>query len=140
MSRLALIGLALAIVVAGTGNKAWAQRDAGAKIRGDYRSFWDPAFKTNPGRVVASPRTTPPGTSYRSFSYEPGVLSGRPGIDAIQRVPVQQLRTPASAGRGYRNFSYTPQVNQRLSGMGPATKRVSPWMYPKSDPRRYGPY
>ncbi|MFO0915890.1 MAG: hypothetical protein U0795_23225 [Pirellulales bacterium] len=199
MSRWSVIGLSIAIALSGV-SAAWAQRDAGAKMRGDYRSFWDPAYNRGSARPVYRPADSFPVvresvSGYRSFSYapvlpRPGDLvavaaSGVPLMDG-QRVvgslpggtqfqvkkvtkgwlatvvqidgrdqtgwvwhenvqPIESLRRPEAA-RGipspsvYRSFSYEPQAIAVPRNVLRPSQNRDPWMYPKTDRRRFSPY
>ena len=69
MFRYVSIGLVALVVTWGMSTKAFAQRDSGAKARGDTASFWDPKYQRSPTSAnVVAPRIT---QGYRSYSYEP---------------------------------------------------------------------
>jgi hypothetical protein len=71
MSRLLFIGLVGIMIVGSWGGNALAQRDAGAKARGDMRSFWDPSYRRSGGQSFYYQPARPSAESYRSFSYQP---------------------------------------------------------------------
>lgn len=100
---------------------AYAQRDAGAKARGEIGAgFWNSSSQSRsyyPSRVETR----------RSFSYQP--------IEAVvDRVPADGAAAQPQAAR--RSFSYEPSYRS-YRGYGSATK--APWQYLKTDPRRYQP-
>src|SRR5690606_31108751 len=99
MSKTILAGL-LAVAVAGGAwvGEAMGQRDAGAKVRGEFgtgywgqgsaaqRSFTRPSY----GPVYSGPASAVPGVeSYRSFSYEP--LAIAVGDEVTIQVPQANL-------------------------------------------------
>lgn len=87
MKRLVIAGLVAVTMTGLWAGAAWAQRDAGAKARGDMRSFWDPGYRRSANTwsyFRSDSRPVSPATEgYRSFSYEPI------GIRAGDRVVVQ---------------------------------------------------
>jgi hypothetical protein len=55
---------------------AMAQRDAGAKARGEVGTgFWNPMYRPSRNRTFFYQPTRPSGESYRSFSYQPMNIS-----------------------------------------------------------------
>lgn len=147
MFRYVSIGLAVLVVTWGMTTPAFAQRDSGAKARGDTESFWDPKYKRSPTSAnVVAPRMT---RGYRSYSYEPSapaVQLRRPSRQPLlrglfgrrsftNRAAVSQ--TP-NVDRGYRSFSFEPNVQgTSTSSVNRRERDREPWQYPKTDPRRY---
>lgn len=76
MNRLLSIGLAVAIVV-GASSVALAQRDIGAKFRGEFgQGFWNSSAQTSRPTAYYQPAQPAP-ESYRTYSYEPlGINTG----------------------------------------------------------------
>ncbi|RIK74664.1 MAG: hypothetical protein DCC68_22680 [Planctomycetota bacterium] len=113
---------------------AFAQRDAGAKVRGESGSdFW--SSKPRPRSI---PRYSD--EMRRSFSYEPAATPeatqsgaschcGTTGPAASERAATQPQDVR-------RSFSYDPGYRSTRSKAAP---RNEPWHYPKTDPRRYRP-
>jgi len=71
MSKSISIGLVVAMMSGVWAADASAQRDAGAKARGDMRSFWDPGYRRSGGRTAFYQPAQPRTETYRRFSYEP---------------------------------------------------------------------
>jgi hypothetical protein len=147
MSRYVSIGLVALVVTWGMSTKAFAQRDSGAKARGDTAGFWDSKYNRSPtGSSVVAPSTT---QGYRSFSYEPSTLAVRSqpqrssrqpllrGIfgrrSSANRVVVDQAQT---INRGYRSFSFEPSA-QSTTRVNRGQQASELWRYQKTDPRRY---
>lgn len=88
MKRLMFVGLGAAVLAGGLSEVSFAQRDAGAKARGEIGTgFWNsgggraysgPSFQYQPGPVQSyRSYSYTPAESYRSFSYEPvGIAPG----------------------------------------------------------------
>ena len=145
MFRYVSIGLAVLVVTWGMTTPAFAQRDSGAKARGDTESFWDPKYKRSPTSAnVVAPRMT---QGYRSYSYEPSapaVQLRRPSRQPLlRRLFGQRLSTNRAAvnqgpsvNRGYRSFSFEPN-RQGTSSMNRSERNRELWRYQKTDPRRY---
>ncbi len=138
---------ALVVLFAGatilTGNVAFGQRDAGAKIRGDYgtgpngyargrtQSTWQggyrPTYRVMPRFVpeiqvpmtVPAPQVARAPTGRRAFSLEPG-------------VEAQPTQRPQPAVRYYQ-----PQPQWFGVPQGTRSNRTPSYMYQKTDPRRY---
>jgi hypothetical protein len=71
MVRLLLIGVLVSFLSGFANTEALAQRDGGAKARGDSRNFWDPSYRRSAGDSFEYRPQRPSVESYRSFSYEP---------------------------------------------------------------------
>ncbi len=143
-----LVFTAAAIMVATlTTPNAFAQRDAGAKARGDMTNFWGPHNERTSSRGSASVRRMrvmpSAGESYRRFSYVPAAPS--PGaVDSTAQGKAQSMQISAgdvqssavaAQPQQYRRFSYQPRSvsSQRNQVANP------PWKYLKMDPRRHTP-
>ncbi len=84
MLRVMLVGL-LAIVASGmSSSDALAQRDAGAKARGDQRAFWDSGSRGYRGEAFSFRVRRADAEPTRRFSYEPM------GIEPGEMVTVSQ--------------------------------------------------
>jgi hypothetical protein len=148
MSRLLLVGLVVAMMSCFLATDSFAQRDAGAKARGDNEGFWDSRYNRSPARTLTvAPRTT---QGYRSFSYEPGTQSvwlqprryyRQPMLRGFfgRRLYVNRAFTGQSQGvnRGYRSFSYEPQQAQGQGSVNRGQSSRELWRYQKTNPRRY---
>jgi len=100
---------------------AYAQRDAGAKARGEFGAgFWD----SNPQSRSYYPSRV---ETRRSFSYQPTEA-------VMDRVPAGVAAAQPQAAR--RSFSYEPSYR---SNRGYGSPKKAPWQYLKTDPRRYQP-
>jgi hypothetical protein len=87
MSRFLLVGMVLTAFW-GVGADALAQRDAGAKARGDMRGFWDQGSSRS-ARPSFYYQPAPAADGYRSFSYEPMAIA--PGDEVTVNVAEANL-------------------------------------------------
>lgn len=72
MSRLLLMGLLGAMMSGVWTTEAIAQRDAGAKARGEVGTgFWNPMYRRSRSGSYSFRPARPRAESYRSFSYQP---------------------------------------------------------------------
>jgi hypothetical protein len=136
-SKLITAGLLLALGVSSV-PVAWAQRDAAAKIRGDYgirsntpsrgRSrryvyrYSAPTYLTAPRMVTpapASPEVAQAPTQRRAFSYAPSTE----GQAAAGSAPAAQYYEPAP------RYNSAPSVRR--------SSRTPAFLLPKTDPRRF---
>ena len=117
--------MAVAVVGLLLGSEALAQRDAGAKARGEYgKGFWSSgsnrrATSTVPRRMMSPTRPTysiaesPAAESYRSFSYEPAPEATN-GATNSEEAPVEVSAAPTPCPTAptvtYRRYSYEPAV------------------------------
>ena len=102
--------MAVAVVGLLLGSEALAQRDAGAKARGEYgKGFWSSgsnrrATSTVPRRMMTPTRSTnsiaetPAAESYRSFSYEPAPEATNEATNA-KEAPVEVSAAPTPTNR-----------------------------------------
>ena len=152
MSTLKKASMLLAVAVAMSATTAFAQRDAGAKMSGQFGTgFWarsSPTYRWTPSYVTPAPviaRTAPvtqapqvasTATDRRSFSVEPS--AGVPAAGCVVPPAVVAQRAPGER----RSFSYEPAPAafytaprarvMRIGGIMPS------YMLPKTDARRYG--
>jgi hypothetical protein len=108
---------------------AYAQRDAGAKARGEFgTTFSKPTYRPR------SYATTPDETR-QSFSYEPaGTVVPTETVAGCHCGTPQMAAMQPQAAR--RSYSYEPSYRGYPSYRAP---KKAPWQYPKTDPRRYQP-
>lgn len=71
MVRFLLVGFVAAILFPLRATDVMAQRDAGAKARGDMKGFWDPSYRRSWSRSYYYLPPRPRINRYRGFSYEP---------------------------------------------------------------------
>jgi hypothetical protein len=139
----------LTVAVAMSATAAFAQRDAGAKMSGQFGTgFWarsSPTYRWAPSYVAPAPvitRTAPiteaphvAATERRSFSVEPNVAA--PTTNRV--VPPMGIATRATGVR--RSFSYEPGpvYYAQPRAVGPRSGAGMPgYMLPKTDARKYG--
>jgi len=68
---LLLMGIILAVLSSGWTTDGWAQRDVGAKARGEFGTgFWNSKSRQSTGRASYQPAQAST-ESYRRFSYQP---------------------------------------------------------------------
>jgi hypothetical protein len=152
MSTLKKASVLLAVAVAMSATTAFAQRDAGAKMRGEFGTgFWAPStptYRWTPTYVAPAPviTTTAPATQApqvasaptvrRSFSVEPS--AGAPAAACV--VPPSSVAQRAPGVR--RSFSYEPAPPAYYiappAGVTRGGTRMPSYMLPKTDARRYG--
>lgn len=119
MSRSVWIGLLTTVLFGAVSAVAVAQRDAGAKARGDMRGFWDqrPAVS----RVYRGPvfyQPAPATEGYRRFSYEP-VAIGRGDTVVVDVDRAKLMSGPNQVGtlaKG-REFQVTRVINGWLGAV-----------------------
>lgn len=157
VSLLVLMGLGVM-----TPHQVWAQRDAAAKIRGDFRSFWDPSYPRW-GSSSVTRRSARPQIVYRSYPSVPA-----PGAIAVAppRTVAPQVATPAPAAVAPNDLAAAPQTQARRFSYDPsppmvsaparttpsytyyeaprsrtrAERRLEAWQYPKSEARHWRPF
>lgn len=130
MKNLVLCSTAIVTVaiLAKAATPSYAQRDAGAKARGEFGTgFWN--SKSESGSFSPSRMET-----RRSYSYEPTATVAGYKCDASQVAPAECAAAQPQVGR--RSFSHDPS---RQSFRIYSTPKKAPWQYPKTDPRRYRP-
>ena len=119
MSRLLLIG-AVVVVMSGVWTlDAMAQRDAGAKARGEFGTgFWSQQYQ-RPNRASATyqPRQ-PSGESYRRASHEPiGIRAGDAVVVTGDDVKMMKGTTVVSAVPNGLKFKVTKVSNGWLGAV-----------------------
>ncbi|UUO05631.1 hypothetical protein M4951_19925 [Blastopirellula sp. J2-11] len=136
MKKMFLMALTVAMMAGLSATTAFAQRDAGAKVRGDFgHGFWH-HNSTMMSRATFNYQAAPVLESNRSFSYEPTTNAPAPK-PTVQTDNTAKATNPAPVvnNRTTRRFSYEPTPMVRSYNSVQSHK--SPWQYPKTDPRRY---
>lgn len=116
---------------------AWAQRDAAAKIRGDFRSFWDPSYPKW-GSSSAPRRAARSQVTYRSYTSEPaaGIIDGAPSI--ASQTPTASDATSASAAAPTQSAPDTlaaaPSTDVRRFSYDPSSSVTPPVVTPSAAP------
>lgn len=108
-------------ILLSTPNAAFAQRDAGAKARGEFGTgFWNTKqLPVSRSPLAGNDHRATPATSQASQS------TASYGVNTTAQTTAKccQHTSPPSGGR---------------AGVAKTPKKA-PWQYPKSDPRRYRP-
>lgn len=130
--------VAALVLFVGVSSEALAQRDAGAKIRGEFGTgfysrprsstrsyrYQAPSYtqRVAPSAVIetAPPETAQAPTARRAFSYEPSAEPAAPAV--IAPAPRYYETTPRY---------YSAPRSRRSS-------RTPTYLLPKTDPRRFG--
>lgn len=127
LKKLATFSAAIvAVVVLSFTSPVYAQRDSGAKARGDMNSFWSPKYQSRSycSGVVQT---------RESFSYEPAEAVTGADNAVSEAAPTERSAVqPQIVER--RSFSYEPSYRSNRSYSAP---KKQPWQYQKTDPRRY---
>jgi hypothetical protein len=157
MKWLKFLSMCVAGAVALSAITAFAQRDAGAKIRGEFGTgFWSAPRMTQtynyqvPTYVAPAPtvvRTAPvvpaapsvpqvaqAPTARRAFSFDPGAA-----VTCVPAVtPAPATAPPTQAVR--RSYSYEPTYAPYAAPrwMGRRAAPQPTYLLPKTDPRRFG--
>ncbi|MCC9604389.1 hypothetical protein LOC68_00680 [Blastopirellula sp. JC732] len=151
MKKMFLMALLVALMAGLSTTTAFAQRGAGAKLRGDFgHGFWSrdaaPAY-----RSTMTFQATPMVDANRSFSYEPTVPADnvQPAVPSTEVKPTVRCTDNADVTRRYsyepgqsnagvtRRYSYEPvPMVPSYSYRSVESSRPS-YMYPKTDPRRF---
>jgi hypothetical protein len=152
MKSLKLLSMLVAGAIVLSATAAFAQRDAGAKMRSEFGTgFWStprvtrtytyrvPSYVAPAPMVVraapavpAAPQVAQAPTTRRAFSVEPGAT-----------VTCAPAPTPATAQRApavRRSYSYEPTYVPYAAPqwMGRRAAPQPTYLLPKTDPRRYG--
>lgn len=140
----AVVVTAAVAMVAVLGNAAvsYAQRDAGAKARGEVGvGFWSsPSAQPSFGRSMTS-------ETRRSYSYTPAEKGEESAAPAAKkeshrgcRPSAKSKTTDGSTAQApkatRRSFSYEPSMSGSTN-RGSRNGSKAPWSYQKTDPRRY---
>ena len=136
----ALIAL---VAILANGTVTFAQRDAGAKARGEVGAgFWGSQSGRSSARSYAPSFST---DARRSYSYSPADKgekaapavkdAGRSGCHSAAKNKAADDSVAKAPQKSRRSYSYEPSMR---SGSGSRAKaKKDPWLYPKADPRRY---
>jgi hypothetical protein len=140
----AVVLTATVAMVAVLGNAAvsYAQRDAGAKARGDVGTgFWN-SQSTQPAMGRSMPTE-----ARRSYSYSPSDKgektapaakdAGRCGSQPSVKSKAGDDGTAQAPKATRRAFSYEPAMKAQSGSRNSGTSQKAPWSYQKTDPRRY---
>jgi len=132
MRRLVTTAVMLVLVLT-VGSDAFAQRDAGAKARGDHDGFWSAASSqrgsTNNGRIVRRNRTF--------LMRRVGRIATVPPM--IGLAPASSTPATTSVSTSSSATSVRPSVVSRVrsnSSYSSSTTSKPAWMFQKTDPRR----
>jgi hypothetical protein len=151
MSTLKKVSVLIAVAVAMSATTAFAQRDAGAKMSGQFGTGFyagsTPTYGWTPRYVAPTPaitRTAPltqepqvaqVPTDRRSFSLEPSaVVPANSGCVAPSAAVAQAGPTIR------RSYSYepTPVYTYRAPAYRRGGAQTPSYLLPKTDPRKYG--
>jgi hypothetical protein len=152
MSTLKKASMLLAVAVAMSATTAFAQRDAGAKMSGQFGTgFWARSSRTyrwtpnyvTPAPVITrmapvtqAPQVAAAPTDRRSFSVEPSAGAPAPACVVPPAVVAQRVLGVR------RSFSYepAPAANYYVprAGVTRGGSRMPSYMLPKTDARKYG--
>lgn len=110
LKGIAALSAAIVVTFLSVGSPAYAQRDSGAKARGEFGSgFWQPRYGAREYSPVFV--ETPRSFSYqpqvepgRTYSYEPAPAAAVPSGCGAVAAPVEAARVEAER----RSFSYEP--------------------------------
>jgi hypothetical protein len=153
MKSLKFSSTLVAVAVALTATVAFAQRDAGAKMQGDFGTgFWSTPRMTRMYRVPsyvapaptvvrvapgvpaapAGPQVAQAPSARRAYSLEPGA--------AVTCVPAPTQATAQRTPAVRRSYSYEPSfvpfTAPRWTGRRAAMQPT--YLLPKTDPRKFG--
>lgn len=140
----AVVLTAAVAMVAVLGNAAvlYAQRDAGAKARGEVGAgFWSsPAAQPSFGRSMST-------ETRRSYSYAPSDKGEENAAAAVKKGSHRGCQPSAKSATADNSTAQAPQATRRsfsyepsMSGStNPGSRNGSkaPWSYQRTDPRRY---
>jgi hypothetical protein len=152
MSTLKKASMLVAVALAMSATTAFAQRDAGAKAKGEFGTgFWArsaPTYRwtatyvapapviTRTAPVTQAPQVAMAPTDRRSFSVEPS--AGALAAGCVVPPAVVAQRAPGLR----RSFSYEPApaayYTAPRAGVTRGGSRMPGYMLPKTDARRYG--
>lgn len=139
MKKMFLMALMVALVAGLSTTPAFAQRGAGAKLRGDFgHGFWNHSA-TPSYRSTMSFQATPMVDSNRSFSYEPTAPAApQPAAPSVEKAApaASQPAVNNDSATVTQRFSYEPTPVRTYSYRSVDNHKPT-WMYPKTDSRRY---
>lgn len=130
MSKFVSIGLAF-VMVLGLAGTVLAQRDAGAKARGDFgNGFWN-SRRVNQGVYY---RPVQPTQSYQAYSYEPlGVNRGDAVIVTDEATRLMRGRNVVAKVEKGQEFEVTRIINGWLGAvLKQDGKTVKGWIWHKN--------
>jgi hypothetical protein len=130
------------IAILANGTVTFAQRDSGAKARGEIgKGFWSSNSSRAPFSGGWSTETR------RSFSHAPsgqGEMSApaiknadRRGCNPSVKSKVTDEGEAQAPKATRRAFSYEPKMKARSGSRSSGKSKKEPWSYQKTDPRRY---
>ena len=152
MRSLKLLSMSVAAVLALTATVAFAQRDAGAKMRGEFgtgfhnsgRSATVYSYRAAPvvvwtpaPAVPAAPQVAQAPTARRAFSVEPNAAATATAPCEVPHTAVVPQRSTVR-----RSYSYepTPAYSYGVPAYRRGGVQTPSYMLPKTDPRKYGGY
>ncbi|EAQ78597.1 hypothetical protein [Blastopirellula marina] len=132
MKKMFLLALMAALMAGFATTNAMAERDAGAKARGDFgHGFWNtqvhrPMRVMNYTRVAPQPAAvqTPAPPTVTKAAEQPAAVAQTDNSGVTQRFSYEPTETVNN---------YQPVRNYQSV----QTHHKSPWQYPKTDARRY---
>jgi hypothetical protein len=145
MSTLKKVSMLVAVAVAMSATTAFAQRDAGAKMSGQFGTgFWArsaPTYRWTaryvaPAPVTQAPQVAQVPTERRSFSVEPNAAAPATRCGA---PPVAVARVAPTVRRSY-SYEPAPAYTYRAPAYRRGGVQTPSYMLPKTDPRKYGGY
>ena len=146
MKKLAALAATAAVVVLLlNASTLYAQRDAGAKARGDMSPFWSqPSHMGSAARMYSAPRATV--ETRESYSYEPAESGDAPVVKkqatggcSCHHHAAKDNAVAAAPQTERRSFSYEPSMSSAPRSSGhhhSAAPNKAQWQYQKADPRR----
>lgn len=146
MTRPSKFAVLLFAAIAMTASTAMAQRDAGAKIRGEFGT----GFHSSPSRVTGDYRGATvyaaPAPQIVQVAPMPAAPAPAPQVaqapSTRQSFSVEPSPAPSVIARPQvrRSYSYEPMapVYRAPAWSGGRTSRQPTYLLPKTDPRKYG--
>jgi hypothetical protein len=152
MSTLKKVSMLVAVAVALAATTAFAQRDAGAKMSGQFgtgfyaRSAttyrWTPTYVapapviTRTAPVTQAPQVAQVPMDRRSFSLEPSVAP--PTMDCVAPAPATAVAQAGPTVRRVYSYEPAPAYTYRAPAYRRGGMQTPSYMLPKTDPRKYG--
>jgi hypothetical protein len=135
MSRLLLIGMVVAMTSGMWTADAMAQRDAGAKARGEFGTgFWNPQHRRPSSGAASYQPSQPRGETYRRFSYEPvGIHPGDTVVLNGDNVKMMKGTVVVGAVPNGQEFKVTKVVNGWLGAVVEVDgRKLTDWVWHKN--------